>query len=245
MYVKSSTTQAVLLKRRFLKPFAFLLVITGVLLIFNVVTPILQWQIFYAPSLSSTILSPIPKTIMLNASSLASVLAEKTTRGASFDSTQASNWFPIGNPTTNVHKEYHLAIPTLGIDDAIVSIGSDDLSKSLVHYGGSSLPGEYGNAVIFGHSVLPQFFNAKNYKTIFSTLHTLKVGDKINITYDNVSYQYSIFNFRVVDPTEISVLEQQYDNDYLTLITCTPPGTYWKRLVVKAKIDNIVQGKKS
>jgi len=35
---------------------------------------------------------------------------------------------------------------------------------------------------------------------------------------------------------KISVLEQKYDASYLTLVTCVPPGTYWKRLVVKAKL---------
>jgi sortase A len=40
----------------------------------------------------------------------------------------------------------------------------------------------------------------------------------------------------VVDPNDFGVLDQDKDGSYLTLITCTPPGTYLKRLVVKAKL---------
>jgi hypothetical protein len=38
----------------------------------------------------------------------------------------------------------------------------------------------------------------------------------------------------VVEPTNTSVLEQT-QQPRLTLITCTPPGTSWQRLIVQAK----------
>jgi sortase A len=37
-------------------------------------------------------------------------------------------------------------------------------------------------------------------------------------------------------PTDLSVLEQKFDGRYLTMVTCTPPGTYLRRLVIKARI---------
>ena len=197
MYIKNPPK-----RRGIFKLFSFFLIGAGTLLLFYVVFPILSWQIFYASALSSgNIISPIPKTTVV-----------KQNITSSSNLTYASNCFPTGNPKTNVNKEYSLSIPKLGIKDAKVIVGSDDLSKSLIHYGGSSLPGEYGNAVIFGHSILPQFFDPKNYKAIFSTLHTLKIGDTINIVSDGVAYKYSIFDFKVVDPENISVLEQTYDN---------------------------------
>ena len=42
-----------------------------------------------------------------------------------------------------------------------------------------------------------------------------------------------------VAPTDLSVLEQRYDGRYLTLVTCSPPGTYLRRLIVKARIVDI------
>lgn len=242
IYIKSKTPTTVLAmkRRRTFKFFSYFLAASGISLLFYVILPILSWQLFYAPGLvSGNVLSPIPKALILKQHGLL-VLADATGRipfGANL--TYASNWFPTGNPKTNISKEYSLSIPKLGIKHANVIIGADDLSKSLIHYGGSSLPGEYGNAVIFGHSVLPQFFNPESYNTIFSTLHTVKLGDTIVVVSDGVTYTYSVFDLSIVDPSDISVLEQNYDNSYLTAITCTPPGTYWKRLVVKARIQKV------
>jgi LPXTG-site transpeptidase (sortase) family protein len=98
------------------------------------------------------------------------------------------------------------------------------------------MPGELGNVVIFGHSTLPQLYQPNDYKSIFTFLPSLQKGDKIFIKVGDLVYQYEVFEMFVVDPTEVSVLDQQFDASYLTLITCVPPGTYWKRLVVKAKL---------
>ena len=159
----------------------------------------------------------------------------------SLDYTNANVWFPL-QPQKKVSAKvtaYTLSIPKLGIKDAYVVIGGDDLNHSLVHYGGTALPGENGNGVIFGHSVLPQFFNQKNYKTIFSTIPTLEIGDSIYINYDSVTYQYKVERLTVHEPDDLSVLEQQYDDSYITLVTCVPPGTFWQRLNVRARLFKI------
>ena len=108
--------------------------------------------------------------------------------------------------------------------------------ESLIQYPGTALPGQYGNPVVFGHSVLPQFFNPQNYKTIFSTLPTLKEGDEILIDFDGITYRYEVVSLHEVLPENVSVLEQRYNTEYLTLITCVPPGTYLRRLVVTARL---------
>lgn len=154
------------------------------------------------------------------------------------DYTNANAWFPT-SPQKKVAtpvNTYVLSIPKLKINGAVVTIAGDDLAASLVHYGGTAIPGEYGNTVIFGHSTLPQFYNPRNYKTIFSTLPTLKIGDEIDITYDGISYTYKVFDMTVAEPSDLSALEQKFDDSYLTLITCVPPGTYWQRLHVKARL---------
>lgn len=168
-------------------------------------------------------------------------LAAGADEGGSVDLTNANAWFPT-RPQKKVVtpvNTYVLSIPKLRITDATVTIAGDDLGKSLVHYGGTGLPGEYGTAVVFGHSTLPQFFSPANYKTIFSTLPTLKIGDEIFVTYDGVTYKYMIYEMTVTDPTDLSPLEQHFDDSYVTLITCVPPGTYWKRLNVRARLVRI------
>jgi sortase A len=153
-------------------------------------------------------------------------------------SSNPNTWFPTSPQKSVVTpvNTYSLSIPKLNIHNATVTIAGDDLDTSLVHYGGTALPGEYGTTVIFGHSTLIQLYNPTNYKTIFSLLPTLKVGDEIDIAYDGISYQYKVFDMTVTDPSDLSALEQTYDDSYLTLITCVPPGTIWERYHVKARL---------
>lgn len=156
------------------------------------------------------------------------------------DYTEASLWFPSVSKGVNLSaltvKSYNLSIPKLNINNAKVTVGGEDLSKSLIHYVPKSLPGEYGNVVIFGHSTLPQLYNPKDYKTIFTYLPSLDKGDIIKIKMNDAEYEYQVYDMFVINPDEISVLDQQKDGSYLTLITCVPPGTWLQRFVIKAKL---------
>jgi len=208
---------------------SFFFLFSGFGLIISAAFPIFFYQLFVSPRFQ-TIIKPVPEE---------AVLGEKVEE---IDYTQIGNWFsemPRFSPLPSKITHYILSIPKLKINEAVVQIGGEDLKQALVQYEGTALPGQFGNTVIFGHSVLPQFFNPKNYLTIFSTLPTLKVGDEILINFDSVLYRYRIFEMAEVLPSDISVLEQRYDDAYLTLITCVPPGTYLRRLAVKAKLEKI------
>jgi sortase A len=135
-----------------------------------------------------------------------------------------------------VVRYYQLSVPSLGIEGAKVKVGGEDLAESLIHYGGTAMPGEVGNSVVFGHSVLPQFFRPDDYMAIFSTLHTLKKGMEMVVDFDGIEYRYQVVEIYVVEPDDFGVLNQSEEGSYLTVITCTPPGTYLKRLVVEAKL---------
>lgn len=153
--------------------------------------------------------------------------------------TQASTWFegsPDLPPVISKVQYYNLSLPSLKIANAVVEIGGNDLSRNLIHFKGTALPGREGNAVIFGHSSLPQFFSPGNYLSIFAKLPTLKKGDLAIVDYDGIVYTFRVEEMFEVKPTDIQVLEQRFDNSYLTLVTCVPPGTYLKRLVVKARL---------
>lgn len=104
------------------------------------------------------------------------------------------------------------------------------------------MPGKKGNAVVFGHSTLPQLFDSKNYLTIFSYLPSLAKGDKIFVNYDGIKYTYQVYEMFEVKPQNIEILEQTFDDAYLTLVTCVPPGTYLRRLVVKSRLVPLGKG---
>jgi len=241
LYVKSLPKVAhsknnISLKRK--KIFASFFLVSGILLFLSVVLPILQFQLGYSTKFNQ-ILNPLSSQFYNNPSL---VLGEANT-----DYTQLSNWFVndtsttiTSPPPTTSLSSYFLSIPKLKINQAEVIFDSTDLKNSLIHYSKTALPGQYGSPVIFGHSVLPQFFNPKSYITIFSTLHKLEQGDEIYINFDQIRYKYLVEEMFEVQPTDLSVLEQRFDGRYLTLITCSPPGTYLRRLIVKAQLtDNI------
>lgn len=214
---------------------SYTLMSLGVLIILWTVWPILSFFLFDTIVLAKTV-SPLSDPSGLTAGSpVASAVGTAST-------TDPNTWFPTKpqKTTTAPVNSYVLSIPSLDITGATVVISGDDLGKSLIHYGGTGLPGDYGNTVIFGHSTLPQFFRGiREYKSIFSTLPTIKIGANINITYDGVEYRYVVTEKVVVEPTDLSPLEQHFDDAYLTLVTCVPPGTYLYRLNVKAKLVRI------
>ncbi|HKZ35051.1 MAG TPA: sortase [Patescibacteria group bacterium] len=133
-------------------------------------------------------------------------------------------------------KTYKITIEKLGILDAEVRVGAEDLDTSLIQFPGTALPGKIGNSVIFGHSVLPYFYNPKSYKTIFSTLHLLTKGDLIRVEYDGVQYMYRVEGRKLVSPKDYSILSQPSEERELSLVTCVPPGIDLGRLVISAKL---------
>jgi len=226
---------------------SYIFLISGIGLLCWTIWPVASFIVYTAPTMI-TFVSPLPDSdtshntntnTFQHVANVGISLASKTITGK--DYTNPNVWYPGKPQKGNSSKgmTYELDIPKLGISKAIVTISGSDLNKSLIHYGGTGLPGEYGNAVVFGHSTLPQFFKASDYTSIFSTLPTLKVGDIIRVKYDEVSYTYEVYDLTVTMPDDLSTLEQRYDDSYLTVVTCVPPGTYAKRLNVKAKLTKV------
>ncbi len=148
------------------------------------------------------------------------------------------------NGGTNIPKYFTLSVPKLGIKDAVIETNSTNLSPEsfLGHYKGSALPGQTGNSFIYGHSVLPWFFNPKNYKTIFSTLDNLQAGDEFVINYNNKELKYKVETKTILHPDEVNPLAEykpRYLNEStMTLMTCYPAGTRARRLLVNGVLEN-------
>lgn len=133
-----------------------------------------------------------------------------------------------------------LTIPKINVSVPIVyepSVTEADVQKSLergvIHYGNTPKPGEGGNSVLFGHSS-NDWWEPGDYKFVFVLLDKLAPGDRYSIDYQGQHYIYEVTGSRVVEPTDLSVLKPTAQPS-MSLITCTPPGTAWKRLVVTAK----------
>ncbi|MBU1151913.1 sortase [Patescibacteria group bacterium] len=106
------------------------------------------------------------------------------------------------------------------------------LHDGVVHYPGTSIPGQKGNVVITGHS---SYFpwDPGRFKDVFALLHDVDLGDDVVVYYEQEKHNYIITGIKEVQPENIDVLKQTPE-DRLTLITCTPVGTNLRRLVVTA-----------
>lgn len=106
------------------------------------------------------------------------------------------------------------------------------LNSGVVHYPTTSLPGQNGNTAYFGHSS-NNIFNPGKYKFAFVLLHELVPGDTFYLTKDSKVYVYKVFSKTIVDPSNVGVLDPVAGHGATaTLITCDPPGTSLKRLIV-------------
>ncbi|HRC81811.1 MAG TPA: class D sortase [Sedimentibacter sp.] len=124
-----------------------------------------------------------------------------------------------------------IEIPKIKVSAAILE-GTDDsaLQYAVGHYPGFGEIGQAGNYVLLGH---------RNYVYghFFRNIDKLEADDQIIITKGNNVYTYSVTESFVVKPEEVWVLEQTEDAT-ITLITCTPIGTYTDRLIVKGVLLN-------
>lgn len=135
-----------------------------------------------------------------------------------------------------------IVIPKISVDAPVVygmnSVKEGDVQGALedgvLHFGGSPLPGQPGNAVFVGHSSnLP--WAPGDYKFVFMFLDRLEKGDQIYLDFNKARYTYEVTDKKVVKPNDVSVLEGSI-YPIATFITCTPVGTNTNRLVISAKL---------
>lgn len=123
----------------------------------------------------------------------------------------------------------YIEIPTINIDLPIYhGTTGAAMEKGAGHMEGTSLPvGGIGtHAVISAHSGMA---SAK----LFTDLDKLKLGDMFFITVCNQKLAYEVDNIAVVEPTDIDLIRIDTQQDYVTLLTCTPYGVNTHRLLVR------------
>ncbi len=103
------------------------------------------------------------------------------------------------------------------------------LRGSVGHVPGTALPGDVGNSAFAAHR-----------DTFFGPLKFIRAGDQIVITTPDGVHRYAVTGTRVVDPSDVSVL-QPLPGRRLTLITCYPfdyVGSAPKRFIVQAELQS-------
>ncbi len=95
--------------------------------------------------------------------------------------------------------------------------------------------GEPGNVVITAHSSGNQAFGP--YRFAFSKLGEMKEGNEFTLHTSTAVYTYRVYGKEVVWPHEVDKLPND-DRSTVTLVTCWPLWTNFKRLLVHAELIN-------
>lgn len=106
----------------------------------------------------------------------------------------------------------------------------ENMRHAATHLSDTDGLGQAGNAAIAAH-------RARTEGRLFNRLDEVKLGDKIHITTNNEKYTYQVIKISVVEPTDISVLDSDKEQKWLTLITCTPQNKSTHRLIVQAQLE--------
>lgn len=156
---------------------------------------------------------------------------------------QLSQSFQKGNVKLLVPEDpdYSLVIPEIGANSRIIAnvdAGNEEeylksLQKGVAHAGGTAYPGEGGHIFLFAHST-DYIWNVGSYNAVFYLLYKLEQGHEVNIFYKGQRYVYRVVDKKIVDPSEVEFLTRKTNKEFLTLQTCWPPGTAFKRLLVFA-----------
>ncbi|MDD3607950.1 MAG: sortase, partial [Candidatus Moranbacteria bacterium] len=140
-----------------------------------------------------------------------------------------------------------LSIPSINVTAPIIFSQSDDqdqinneLENGVIHYPGTPFFGMRGSVYLTGHSSY-YAWSRSPYKEILKNLGNLQTGEKIIISAKlsngkQIEFVYTAKSSEVVMPDNPELF-RQYEGRELTLVTCWPVGTDWKRMMVKAELS--------
>lgn len=117
-----------------------------------------------------------------------------------------------------------LTIPSLDFEQVILEGASTTtLDQSIGHLKATGAPGK-GNYALAGHRSFTKGLH-------FNRLPELKTGSLVFVTTTSHRYTYQMKTSKLVQPTDVSVLNQDVKQATITLITCDPPETATNRLI--------------
>ncbi len=125
----------------------------------------------------------------------------------------------------------HIEIENIGVDLPIYhGVEENVLQVGIGHIPGTSLPtGTTGShCLLSGHRGLPS-------SKLFSDLDQMIEGDTFLLHIMNETFAYQVDQISIVLPEETQGLSIYRNQDYVTLVTCTPYGVNTHRLLVRGK----------
>lgn len=127
--------------------------------------------------------------------------------------------------------QWFLEIPAIGEYLPVYeSTKEADLRRGVGVLEGSDAPGvgAGSHCVICGHAGFAK-------AALFSKLHELEKGDEFYLYLGKEKWVYLVDQILVVKPEDQEALLPEDGKDYVTLLTCTPPGRNTHRLLVRGE----------
>jgi len=141
-----------------------------------------------------------------------------------------------GSKAKNQSIDFYIKTPTLEISAPIVEgVSQEALYHGIGHHPGTPWPADQkGNVILVGHS--SWIDPANPYGFVFKNLNRLNLGDEIQIKYLDKIYHYQVMGKYLINPDDTSLFTQHVIKPTLTVYTCSPVYTNWKRLVYVAEL---------
>lgn len=145
-----------------------------------------------------------------------------------------------------VDEDFGIVIPKLSANAKVIpdvdwtneAVYQRALTQGVAQARGTASPGEAGNVFLFAHSGV-DFYEAVRYNAQFYLLSKLVPGDEIDLFYHKQKFVYRVSEKKTVSPENVEYLTDDTKEKTLTLMTCTPAGTTFKRLLVIAdQVEN-------
>ena len=138
-------------------------------------------------------------------------------------------------------KKLNVEVPVVLSQSTEENLIQKDLEKGVVHYPGTALPGERGNAYIAGHSS-NYVWSKGAYNYVFKNLDGLLRDDTIDIIAQfgngrEITYTYFVGLNEEVAPNDVRIFADTQSQE-LTLTTCWPLGSNARRLMIKAYLQD-------
>ncbi len=140
-----------------------------------------------------------------------------------------------------IDPEFSIIIPKINANAKVIKnvdpfdakIYQSALTKGVAHAKNTATPDQNGNVFIFAHSA-GNWYQANQFNAVFYLLNKLEVGDEIIVYYQSEKYNYIVNDSKLIKGNELIYLENNINQKQLTLMTCWPPGTTLKRLIIIA-----------
>jgi LPXTG-site transpeptidase (sortase) family protein len=150
---------------------------------------------------------------------------------------------PTAVPSVNPATDSFITLPSLDAPLPLIYSATLDEPRlqELLKEGAVVLPlgiafGEAGNIVVTAHSSGTESFGP--YRFAFAKLSELNEGDEYSISTPTATYRYKVYKKEIVWPHEVNKLPQD-DRSTVTLVTCWPLWTNFKRLLVHTELTSI------